>query len=60
MLILSRKPGESVLIEGGIRLVVVACERGGVRLGIEAPRELRIVREEIAQREPAGAEAVVS
>jgi carbon storage regulator len=60
MLILSRKPGESVLIEGGIRLVVVACERGGVRLGIAAPRELRIVREEIAQREPAGAEAVVS
>jgi carbon storage regulator len=48
MLVLSRKPGEVILIEGGIRIVVVACERGGVRLGIEAPKSLTIVREEIA------------
>lgn len=52
MLILKRKPGESVLITDDIRIVVVACDRGGVRLGIEAPSDLRIVREEIANREP--------
>lgn len=49
MLVLGRKEGESILIEGGIRIVVVACDKGGVRLGIEAPAELRILRGEIAQ-----------
>jgi carbon storage regulator len=34
MLILGRKPGDSILIGDGIRVVVVACDRGGVRLGI--------------------------
>lgn len=48
MLVLGRKEGESILIEGGIRIVVVSCEKGGVRLGIEAPAALRILRGEIA------------
>jgi carbon storage regulator len=48
MLVLSRKPGEVILIQGGIRIVVVACDRGNVRIGIEAPQSLAIVREEIA------------
>lgn len=48
MLILGRREGESVLIEGGIRIVVVSCDRNGVRLGIEAPDNLRILRGEIA------------
>ena len=34
MLILGRKEGEAILIEGGIRVVVVSCDRGGVRLGV--------------------------
>jgi carbon storage regulator len=48
VLILSRKPGESILLDGGIRVVVVACDRRGVRLGIEAPPEVSILRGEIA------------
>lgn len=48
MLILGRRPGESILIDGGIRLVVVSCDRRGVRLGIEAPPHIGIVRGEIA------------
>jgi carbon storage regulator len=48
MLVLSRKPNEVILIEGGIRIVVVSCDRGSVRLGIEAPESMAIVREEIA------------
>jgi carbon storage regulator len=48
MLILSRRVGDAILIDGGIRVVVVACDRGGVRLGIEAPSEVSIVRQEIA------------
>lgn len=49
MLILSRKPGEAILIDGGIRVVVLASDGGGVRLGIEAPSSIGIVREEIAK-----------
>lgn len=47
MLILSRRAGDAIVIDGGIRIVVVACDRRGVRLGIEAPEHVSIVREEI-------------
>ena len=50
MLILGRREGDSILIEGGIRIVVVSCDRGGVRIGIEAPPETKILRGEIAQQ----------
>lgn len=50
MLILGRRVGDSILIEGGIRIVVVSCDRGGVRLGIEAPTNTKILRGEIAQQ----------
>lgn len=50
MLILSRKGGDSILIDGGIRVVVLECDRRGVRLGIEAPPNVRIVREEIVNQ----------
>ena len=48
MLILSRRPGDAILLDGGIRIVVIATDRGGVRLGIEAPPEVQIVRQELA------------
>jgi carbon storage regulator len=48
MLILGRKPGDAIIIEGGIRIVVLASDRRGVRLGIDAPPSVSIVREEIA------------
>jgi carbon storage regulator len=47
VLILSRKPGDSIIIEGGIRIVVLACDRKNVRLGIEAPASVNILRGEI-------------
>lgn len=47
MLILSRRPGEAIVIGDGVRLVVLACDRRGVRLGIEAPADVTILREEI-------------
>jgi carbon storage regulator len=50
MLILSRRPGESILIDGGIRIVVLSAERGGIRIGIEAPADLRILRGEIVSQ----------
>ena len=50
MLILGRRTGDSIVIDGGIRIVVLACERGGVRLGIEAPPEIGILRGEIVNQ----------
>ncbi len=47
MLILSRRVGDAILVEGGIRIVIVACDRKGVRIGVEAPPEVSILREEI-------------
>ncbi len=50
MLILSRKPGEAILVDGGIRIVVLGADASSVRLGIEAPSSVGIVREEIVER----------
>jgi carbon storage regulator len=50
MLILTRRAGEAILIDGGVRIVVLGTDGGGVRLGIEAPPSIGIVREEVVQR----------
>lgn len=47
MLVLSRKPGERILIGDDIALTVVRIGPNTVRLGIEAPRDMNIVREEL-------------
>ena len=47
MLILGRRPGDAIVIDGGIRVVVLAVDGATVRLGIEAPDSVGIVREEI-------------
>jgi carbon storage regulator len=47
MLVLSRKLGEKICIGQNIFLTVVDIERGKVRLGIEAPREIPIYRQEL-------------
>ncbi len=48
MLVLSRKVGEKILIGGDISVTVVRVSGGGVRIGIEAPSEMAVVREELA------------
>jgi carbon storage regulator len=47
MLVLTRRPGQSIMIGEGIELVVVRVEGDRVVLGIEAPREIRVVRAEL-------------
>jgi carbon storage regulator len=47
MLVLSRKVGEKILIGNNISVTVVRLGPGIVRLGVEAPQDLAIVREEI-------------
>jgi carbon storage regulator len=48
MLVLSRKLGERIVIGDRIVVTVVKLDHGQVRLGIEAPREITVFREEIA------------
>lgn len=54
MLVLSRKPQERILIGNDITINVVRIGPNTVRLGIDAPENLRIVREELIDP-PAGA-----
>lgn len=47
MLVLARKVNEAIVIGENIRVVVVGVEGETVRLGIEAPREVKVYRQEI-------------
>ncbi len=47
MLVLTRKTGEGISIGDGIKIRVVEIKGGHVRIGIDAPAEFRILREEI-------------
>jgi carbon storage regulator len=56
VLILNRRQGEAILIEGGIRIIVLSSDRRGARIGIEAPTSVNIQREELITRAAAAAE----
>jgi carbon storage regulator CsrA len=49
MLVLTRKENEQILIGDDIKITVVKVRGKGVRVGIEAPREVRVVRAELAK-----------
>ena len=49
MLVLSRKPGEKVVITGGITISVLEVVGCRVKLGIEAPDQVRVLRAELAR-----------
>ncbi|MBI1901486.1 MAG: carbon storage regulator [Planctomycetia bacterium] len=50
MLALTRRIGEEIIIDRGVRVVVLAVHGRRVRLGIEAPPDVRVDRKEIHQR----------
>ncbi|MEX0936663.1 MAG: carbon storage regulator [Pirellulales bacterium] len=57
MLVLSRKVGERILIGDKIAVTVVRVAQGGVRIGIEAPPEWPVIREELKHQLDAADEA---
>jgi carbon storage regulator len=50
MLVLMRRVGESIVIDGGIRVTVVSVQGERVRIGIEAPPDVRVDRQEVHER----------
>lgn len=54
MLVLSRRVGERIVIDGNITVTVVEIQGGKIRLGIEAPKEVPVWREEIMAKELVG------
>jgi carbon storage regulator len=52
MLVLSRKTGEKIRIGDNVTVTIVRIGPNNVRLGIDAPRDLNIVREELCSNEP--------
>ncbi len=50
MLVLSRKAGEAILIGDAIRITLVAVRGNTVRLGIAAPKEVAVDRQEVHER----------
>ena len=51
MLVLSRKPGERILIGSDVKITVIRIGPNSVRIGIDAPGHLNIVREELCNNE---------
>ena len=49
MLVLSRKPGEKILIGDEVTVTIVRIGPNTVRIGIEAPRNMNIVRKELTE-----------
>lgn len=50
MLILTRKVGESIMIGDSVEVKVLGIRAGQIKLGIEAPKDMKVHREEIYER----------
>ena len=50
MLVLSRKLNEEILIDGGIRVKILEISGNRIKLGIDAPAQTNIVREEVIRQ----------
>ena len=47
MLVLNRKPGESIIVGDNIEIKILEIQDGKIKIGIEAPREVSILRKEV-------------
>jgi carbon storage regulator len=54
MLILTRKIDQSIVIQGNIQIVVLGVERDRVKLGIAAPADVTVLREELFNEQEQG------
>jgi len=56
MLILMRRAGESIHIGPNIIVTLVSLDRNRARIGVQAPRDITVDREEIAKKKQSGVE----
>ncbi|KZE77893.1 carbon storage regulator [Paenibacillus elgii] len=49
MLVLSRKKGQSIMINGNIEIYVVSIEGEQIKLGINAPSDIKVYRKELLE-----------
>ncbi len=50
MLILTRKKNESIIINDNIEISIIGIEEGKVRIGINAPKDVKILRSEVLEK----------
>jgi carbon storage regulator len=60
MLVLSRRIGEAITIADSIRVTVLSASGGKVRLGINAPRSVVILRDELANPKANGLKSLTT
>lgn len=49
MLVLTRKEGESIIIGDNVKIMIINAQDGRARIGIDAPKEIPIAREEVKE-----------
>lgn len=58
MLVLTRKQGETIQVGEGISIKVIKTAKGCVKIGIEAPETVRVLRGELCAKDAGKAESV--
>ena len=54
MLVLSRRKGEQIQIGNGVTVTLISVSSNRARIGIEAPRDVRILRQELTENTASG------
>lgn len=60
MLVISRRPGESLLFGDNLTIHILEVSGDKVKIGIDAPRSVRIIRTEVLETENSNRDAVIS
>ena len=60
MLVLNRKPGESIILGDNIEIKILEIQDGKIKIGIEAPKEVSILRKEVYDEVKAENEASIN
>ena len=60
MLVISRQPGDSILIGDDIKVIILEVSGDKIKIGIEAPKSIRIMRNEVLDTEKSNLEADIS
>ena len=60
MLIISRRLGESLIIDDNIEVFILDAQKDKIRIGIDAPKHIKILRKELVETERSNREAVSS